>query len=627
MRPASDNVAEKRYIYQRLTLNQNFMNRDTGEASQSRLIDDEQTVDMGATESLGAEVKEVMPEEIERKFLVKELPENWQGYPHIAIEQGYLVADPKGLEVRLRSEGFGEKTLYYETVKVGKGRKRLQPEIEVSARHFQTFWPITEGKRIEKNRYLLPRNEGGKIELDIYRGQLEGLQVVEVEFANDEASEKFVPPAWFGEEVTDNDAYKNMNLAVNGLPKDLKSESTSAQEVSERLEIPRYDLDRGVGVVVDMIKDKLVGRDKPLIVSIAGGSASGKTSAVANTIAQVFGEKAMILSMDDYYGGNSHMKKKAEEGVILNWDHPEALELDLLHRHLTAFRKGKPIYKPKYSFKTGDREGYEPISPKSVVIVEGLFALGDKVKDEADLKVFVDIGRHGRIMRRLLRDVVRTSMSPRDILKYFAEVVEPMHEQHVQSTRENADLIITNEYNPHIEAARSGLYEKQLKFRLSPSQDFPVHDAGAKYLGSTEQRDYYYHPLDRDLTLTDEALRIREDGELIILTYKGPHRDAAFRERPKFECHLDAETRDKFLAMYGSRVKVINKKRILYQLDEAVLAVDRVTKLENDQEINLGRFLEIRGEIVADQQVDLEKVMGKLGLTMQDSIKTSYAAM
>lgn len=582
------------------------------------------------TKEGGLEAREVIPEEIERKFLVNDLPEGWEKSPRIEIEQGYLAVDPGGVEVRLRCETNAAQKRYYQTVKSGHGKKRLQPEIEVTEAHFQTFWPITEGRRISKNRYLLPGPDGKVIELDIYCGLHAGLKVTEVEFPNEDDSNQFVPLPWFGREVTDDPAYKNVNLAMKGLPEELnkKNQPTgSCLPSAVHSEIPVYELDRGIGIAVDLIKERMRDRDKPLIVNIAGGSASGKTSAVANTIARVFGEQAMILSMDDYYGGNAHMRKKAAEGAELNWDHPEALELDRLAVHLADFRAGKPILKPKYSFKTGDREGYEDVSPKPLVLVEGLFALGDQVGQEADLKIFVDIGRHGRILRRLLRDVVRTSMSPRDILKYFAEVVEPMHELYVESTKKQADLIIANEYNPQIEAARSGLYEKQIKFRLNPSDDFPAHDLEARYLGSTEQKDYYYNPSDRDLSLSDEALRLREDGEVIILTYKGPHRDSQFRERPKFECRLDAETRDKFLAMYGNQVKVISKKRILYQLGEVVLTVDRVTKLEGGKELNLGRFLELRGDWKDGNDVDLSSVMERLGLSFADSIKQSYAAM
>ena len=152
--------------------------------------------------------------EIERKFLVKFLPENLDSYPHKEILQGYICVSEDGTAVRLREKG----KKYYLTVKSGFGKDRPEDEIELTQGQFDAIWGTTETKRVRKTRYEIP-DPAGIIELDIYHDALEGLVTVEVEFRDDASSDDFVPPEWFGEEVTDDESYKNHNLAIHGKPR------------------------------------------------------------------------------------------------------------------------------------------------------------------------------------------------------------------------------------------------------------------------------------------------------------------------------------------------------------------------------------------------------------------------
>jgi adenylate cyclase len=154
-----------------------------------------------------------MAYEIERKFLVKELPPEIDRYPHSEIMQGYLIVTDNDIEVRIRKKGV----LYSETVKAGSGLVRQESEKEITEKQFFDHWPLTEGKRIQKVRYEI-EHEDVLIELDIYSGELEGLVVAEVEFESEEESSHFTPPDWFGEEVTHDERYKNKNLALHGRP-------------------------------------------------------------------------------------------------------------------------------------------------------------------------------------------------------------------------------------------------------------------------------------------------------------------------------------------------------------------------------------------------------------------------
>jgi len=156
-----------------------------------------------------------MPEgiEIERKFLVDVLPDDLDTHPSREIEQGYL-AITDDVEVRLRR--YGDQTFL--TVKSSGGEARVEEEIDIEPRRFEVLWPLTEGRRIQKRRHVIPAGDGLKVELDIYHGDLNGLLVAEVEFDSAAAAEGFAPPAWFGREVTDDPRYKNKRLAIEGPP-------------------------------------------------------------------------------------------------------------------------------------------------------------------------------------------------------------------------------------------------------------------------------------------------------------------------------------------------------------------------------------------------------------------------
>jgi CYTH domain-containing protein len=151
--------------------------------------------------------------EIERKFLVEQLPGDLDEHPSREIEQGYL-AITDDVEVRLRR--YGEQTFL--TVKSSGGESRIEEEIEIEPRRFDALWPLTDGRRLEKRRYTIPFGDGLTIELDVYHGRLSGLLTAEVEFDTTDDASVFAAPDWFGRELTDDPRYKNKRLATSGLP-------------------------------------------------------------------------------------------------------------------------------------------------------------------------------------------------------------------------------------------------------------------------------------------------------------------------------------------------------------------------------------------------------------------------
>ena len=151
--------------------------------------------------------------EIERKYLVAELPADLGDHPSKTILQGYLAIDERGGEVRLRQKG----ERFFETVKSGHGLERSEAEIELSRAQFEALWSAVGDRQVRKIRYEIPVGDL-TLEVDVYDGPHAGLVTAEVEFTTVEASRSWEPPGWLGLEVTLNESFKNRNLALRGLP-------------------------------------------------------------------------------------------------------------------------------------------------------------------------------------------------------------------------------------------------------------------------------------------------------------------------------------------------------------------------------------------------------------------------
>ena len=151
--------------------------------------------------------------ERERKFLVDTLPDGLG--PPVSVRQGYLAVDGE-VEVRVRDAG-GQHTL---TVKGGRGRDRTEVDTPLDETQFGALWPLTDGRRIEKERHRVPIDVRLTAEVDVYRGRHQGLRVVEVEFHAEVDPDAFTPPDWFGPEVTGDPRYANAGLAATAGPPD-----------------------------------------------------------------------------------------------------------------------------------------------------------------------------------------------------------------------------------------------------------------------------------------------------------------------------------------------------------------------------------------------------------------------
>ncbi len=179
-----------------------------------------------------------------------------------------------------------------------------------------------------------------------------------------------------------------------------------------------------------------------LIVGIAGGTGSGKTTVVRKVLEQLPKDEVAILSQDSYYKDNGHLP--LEERQKINFDHPNALEFDLLIEHLKQLKEGKPIDEPKYSYITCTRSAETTvIYPKDVIIVEGILVLTNKkLRELLDIKVFVYADADDRLIRVIKRDIIERGRTVEVVLNRYNDTVKPMHEQFIEPSKKYADLIV-----------------------------------------------------------------------------------------------------------------------------------------------------------------------------------------
>ena len=180
---------------------------------------------------------------------------------------------------------------------------------------------------------------------------------------------------------------------------------------------------------------------KFLVIGIAGGTGSGKTTLMKNIINR-FGDVVTVLSHDNYY--RRHDELTYEERCKINYDEPAALETDLMARHLDLLRQGKTIECPVYDFTQHNRSNDTiTIVPKSVIIVEGILIFENQsLRDLMDIKIFVDTDADVRLCRRIKRDVNKRGRTLESVLTQYQETVKPMHEKYVEPSKKFADIVV-----------------------------------------------------------------------------------------------------------------------------------------------------------------------------------------
>lgn len=178
-----------------------------------------------------------------------------------------------------------------------------------------------------------------------------------------------------------------------------------------------------------------------LIIGIAGGSGSGKSTLTQKLVGH-FGNEITVLKHDDYY--KAHDDMTYEERTHLNYDHPNAFDTDLLLEHLRKLKEGKAINCPIYDYTVHNRSrNFQVIHPTKVIIVEGILIFENKeLCKEMDIKIYVDTDADIRIIRRIQRDVIERARSLDSVIQQYLSTVKPMHEEFVEPSKKNADIIV-----------------------------------------------------------------------------------------------------------------------------------------------------------------------------------------
>lgn len=185
-----------------------------------------------------------------------------------------------------------------------------------------------------------------------------------------------------------------------------------------------------------------------LIIGIAGGTGSGKTTVVNQIIHELPTDEVCVISQDSYY--NATINLSYEERTKINFDHPKAIDFDLLVDHLKRLKNGEIIEQPVYSFVTHNRTADTLIThPRKVIIVEGILIFNNKeLRDLFDIKIFVHADTDERLIRRVKRDIEERGRNITEVLDRYQNTLKPMHQQFIEPTKNYADIIIPNDrYN------------------------------------------------------------------------------------------------------------------------------------------------------------------------------------
>jgi len=185
--------------------------------------------------------------------------------------------------------------------------------------------------------------------------------------------------------------------------------------------------------------------EKPLVILVAGGSASGKSTVVKEILDKAGLDDVIIINHDDYYLDQAHLP--LEERYLTNYDHPRSLDNELLYQHLNKLIHFEAINKPVYDFVKFTRsDQVEHIEPKKIIIVEGILILENaKIRELSDINLYVELDDDTRFIRRMLRDLKERGRSLESIISQYQKTVKPMFHKYIKPTKRYADVLIPND--------------------------------------------------------------------------------------------------------------------------------------------------------------------------------------
>jgi uridine kinase len=203
----------------------------------------------------------------------------------------------------------------------------------------------------------------------------------------------------------------------------------------------------------------------PLVIGLAGGSGSGKTTITSAIVEQIGRDNVALVEHDAYY--REYGALPFEERAKINFDHPDSLETELLIEHLRDLMAGKAVEKPVYDFTTHSRLPQTvTVDPKPTIVVDGILVFVEReLRELMDLKIYVDTDADLRILRRLQRDIEERDRTLQSVISQYLSTVRPMHLQFVEPSKRYADIIIPEGYNRRAVATVMGMVRQYLRQR------------------------------------------------------------------------------------------------------------------------------------------------------------------
>lgn len=407
-----------------------------------------------------------------------------------------------------------------------------------------------------------------------------------------------------------------------------EAEKKAAVGFMEKIGIKKYETRTNLQMVLESISNKtaankdegvkivkseifgLLGRKERVVIAVAGGSGSGKTFIASELVSWL--PDATVFTLDDYYKDRDWITGHLNS----NFDDPGAINLDLAREHLMSLKRGEAVMRPRRSLEKGYVTGYTEVKPCKMIVVEGIFTLHEKLADLFDYSIFIEANLHGKLLRRLMRDIGKTGQDFEGILLQYVSTVQPMYEKHIEATKNAADLIINNEFAPYCET-----YDKinRFEFKIRCPFDIPLQalkKSGAALISEARQVDKYYVAPGLNFMESDELLRIREENSELTLTYKGP-RKGSF-QRPRIDFAINMKFAEVLIYLGYSNVITTEKTRYKFKIEadcELDIAVDDVK--------NLGVFIEVRvGSKAGEKKAG--QFLKSLGLELKPETNKGY---